>query len=81
MSLCYKFKTILKTRCLKGGEGRGNEPPSYKSLQGKLGISSGSFSLPAVSNLVSKLIFELAGVCSFLGIYRASVKGLLSVVF
>lgn len=53
MAKCYKFKAMLKTKFLKGGEARGNKLHPIKIWQGKLGISAGNFSLPAVTNLAS----------------------------
>lgn len=51
---------MLKTRCLKGGEGRSNEPPSHKNLARKAGNFSREFFLTS-SFKFSKLIFELGG--------------------
>lgn len=78
MAKCCKFKTMLKTRCLKRGEGRGNElPPPIKIWQGKLGISAGSFFLTS-SFKISKLIFELGGGVPFhVFNKRDSIKGVL----
>lgn len=65
MPECYKFKTMLKTRCMKGGESRGNEPPSHKNLARKAGIFSREFFLTSSFKL-SKLIFELGGGVPFM---------------
>lgn len=76
MSKCYKFKTMLKTRWLKGGEIRGNEPPSHKNLVRKAGNFSKEFFLSSSFKL-SKLIFELGGGVPFhVFNNRDSVEGL-----
>lgn len=51
---------MLKTRCLKGGESRGNEPPSHKNLAMKAVNFSREFFFTS-SFKFSKLIFELGG--------------------
>lgn len=76
MAKCYKFKTMLKTRCLKGGEGRGNEPPSLKNLARKAVNFSREVFLTS-SFTFSKLVFELgSGVPFHVFNARDSVEGL-----
>lgn len=60
MAKCYKFKTMLKTRCLEGGEGKGNEPPSHKNLAREAGNFSREFFFTS-SFKFSHLSFELGG--------------------